>query len=63
MVKTEFHEIWLSINITTFINKNYVELVSMMEGELDEGIDQLYWWNSLSCWIAKEVTGGGISNG
>ena len=34
-----------------------------MEGELDEGFDELEWWMIQSCGISKDVSGGGIING
>ena len=43
MVKTDLHEIFRSVKLSNFTNTEVVELVFMVLGELDEGLDEVYW--------------------
>ena len=38
-------------------------LVAMLEGELNEGLDELEWWTLLSGGITKYMAGVSINNG
>ena len=62
MVKTELREIFRLGKITTLINTEYGELESILEEEIDRGLDELECRKIQSCGIEKEVTGSGTRN-
>ena len=53
MAKTGLHEIFRSDKLISFTKTEYGALVSMVEVELDEGLDEFDLWALQSCGIAK----------
>ena len=61
MVDADLHEVFWYGKFSTFINLEDGSLISIMTGELNEGLDDLEWWTLLFCGIFKEVADGSIT--
>ena len=44
MINVELHELFLSGKLSTFIKPEHGYIVAIMEGELNEVLDELEWW-------------------